>query len=473
MSRAVEKNPHAKTRVSLPARHEAVRSRRVATKPALGQSPTVGLMLGLIITLAAVAAYSWYTTRQISRLQALQTDLTDRHRKDSLQLLRIENNLNAVALAMRDMLDNDERYPLVAWSAQFDRIRLDLADALRREEAVAAATRTPEQRRYLAASVAQFWDATARMFALAREGRDAEARVQIQMSLQARQAALSATVARLLVENNEAEDETAARVQAIYSQVQRQVYGFLGATLVAISLTSLYLIRTNRRVYRDMTVLSERRHELAQQLIAGRESTLREISRELHDEFGQILTAMGSMIGRAGNHLSEQSPLRGELREIAQIAQTTLDNVRGLSQTLHPSILDDAGLDDTIVWYLSGIGRQVGVEVSYERSGPAADVPASIGIHVYRVLQEALSNVARHSGARHAWVRLRVTSGTLELDVEDHGCGIHPPAERRGLGLIMMSERAELVGGAVDFVTPGEGGTLVRLRVPIGSERPS
>ena len=88
-----------------------------------------------------------YITRQISGLRSLQTDLADRNRKDSLQLLRIQNDLNSLALAMRDMLEATSRYPLTAWSAQFQRIRLDLDDALRRQEEVAVAQQTPEQRR--------------------------------------------------------------------------------------------------------------------------------------------------------------------------------------------------------------------------------------------------------------------------------------------------------------------------------------
>ena len=88
----------------------------------------------MVITLAAVSADSYYLTRQISRLRALQTDLADRSRRDSLQLLRIQNNLNTIGLAMRDMLDNSEPYPLTAWSGQFQRVRLDLEDALRRQD---------------------------------------------------------------------------------------------------------------------------------------------------------------------------------------------------------------------------------------------------------------------------------------------------------------------------------------------------
>jgi signal transduction histidine kinase len=207
-------------------------------------------------------------------------------------------------------------------------------------------------------------------------------------------------------------------------------------------------------------------------MIATREATLREISRELHDEFGQILTAMGSMLSRAGRHTPDGSPLRAELREIGEIAQTTLDNVRGLSQSLHPSILEEAGLERTIEWYLSTLERQLDVAVSYERSGPPSQVDSAIGIHVYRVLQEALNNVARHSGTRQAWVRLRFEPHALELEVEDHGKGFGAVPARHGLGLVAMRERAELVGGSLEFSRPRDGGTIVRLRVPLGPASP-
>jgi signal transduction histidine kinase len=432
------------------------------------RSPTAGLVLGLLITCAAVATYSFYTTRQISGLRDLQRDLGDRNRKDSLQLLRLQNDLNALGLAMRDMVDAGGPYPLTAWSAQFDRIRVDLTDALKREEAVAVARRTPEQRQYLVNAIAQFWDAVDRMFALAASGREADAREQIRLSLQARQAALGGTVARLLVENNESEEQTAARVQDIYVQVQRQVYWFLTATLVAIALTSLSLIRSNRQLFARLESLSTQRRELVQRLITARESTLHHISRELHDEFGQILTAMGSMLRRAGAHAPEGSPLRGELREINELAQSTLNNVRSLSQALHPSILDEVGLESTIEWYLPTVEKQMALSISYERSGTTPAVNGTASIHVDRVLQEALNNVARHAGADRAWVRLRHDAGVLQLEVEDHGKGF-ATIERRGLGIVAMRERADLLGGTIEFLTPAEGGTLVRLTVP--SER--
>jgi len=421
----------------------------------------------LVITLATVVTYSWYISGQISGLRRLQTDLTDRNRRDSLQLLRIQNDLNQLALAMRDMLDASEPYPLTAWSAQFDRIRLDLDDALKQQGEVALARQTPEQREYLATSLSQFWNAVERIFELARSGNEAEARTQIQLSLQARQAALSTAVARLLVQNNEAEEQTAQQVQEIYQRVQRQGYWFLAATLAAIVATSLYLIRSNRQLFARLGSLSDERRELAQTLIETRESTLREISRELHDEFGQILTAIGSMLGRAGKHAPEGSSLRSDLREIGEVAQTALDNVRGLSQTLHPSILEELGLASTIDWYLSTVEKQLGIRVTLDTRGTPRQVDSTKAIHVYRVLQEALSNVARHSGTSEAAVRLGFGTDRLEMEIEDGGKGIGPGTTRRGLGMVAMRERAAIVGGTLDFLTPSQGGTLVRFSMPL------
>jgi signal transduction histidine kinase len=424
------------------------------------------LLLGLLFTLAAVVAYSFYITVQLKGLRKLQSEMVDRNRKDSLQLLRVQNNLNSLALAMRDMLDSSEPYPLTAWTAQFERIHEDLDAALRLEEQLAAANRTPEQQRYLSQSLAQFWDAVNRMFAVAAQGREPEAREQIRLTLQARQEALSTAVSRLLVQNNEGEEQAAARIAQIYAGVQRQLYLFLAATLIAIVLTSSYLIRANRKIFAQLAALSEQRSELAQKLISTQESTLQHISRELHDEFGQVLTAIGSLLGRAGNQVPEGSKLKADLQEVREIAQSTLNNIRSLSQALHPVLLEEAGLTSTLDWYIPTVERQTGITLHYEKSGTPFPVDGPASVHLYRILQEALNNLSRHSGAREAWVRLKFLSDALELEVEDHGKGLQPEKGQRGIGLVAMRERTELIGGVLQFLQPTGGGTTVRLRIP-------
>jgi signal transduction histidine kinase len=223
-------------------------------------------------------------------------------------------------------------------------------------------------------------------------------------------------------------------------------------------------------LFRQLAALSEQRSELAQKLIATQESTLRHISRELHDEFGQILTAVGAMLTRAEKHAPENSEQRAELHEVCEITQSALDKVRSLSQALHPVMLEETGLESTLDWYLPVVERQAGVHVFYEKSGEPFPVDGNAAIHVYRVVQEALNNLTRHSGAKEAWLRLRFLPQALEVEVEDHGRGFDAQAARQGIGLVAMRERAELMGGTVEFLRPahaaGGKGTLVRLRVP-------
>ncbi len=267
-------------------------------------------MVGLAVTLAAVAVFSLYTLHQIAGLKDLQTSTVDRNRKDSLQLLRIQNDLHTLGLAMRDMLDSDEPYPLEAWKGQFHRIRLDLADAIKTEAQLSPAGRDPGRQQYVASAVAQFFTSVDQLFALALES-EAKAKKLIRTSLQAQQAALTNTVARLLVENNETEQQAMLQIQAIYERVERQIYIFLAAMLLAISLTTLYLIRSNRLLFNRLALLSDHRSELARKLITVQEEVLHSMSRELHDEFGQILTAIGAMLRRAEKKgLPPDSPFR-------------------------------------------------------------------------------------------------------------------------------------------------------------------
>jgi signal transduction histidine kinase len=422
-------------------------------------------LAGLGITLSAVALYSGYMVMQLRGLERLQGGIIDRNRADSLLLLRIQNNLNSLGLAMRDMLEGSEPYPLTAWQGQFRRLRTDLEDAMAREAQSAPLDRDAEQSKYLRDSLVQFWDALDRIFALAQSGQEAEARTLIRLSLQARQQAISTAVARLLVQNNETEQQAAASIRAVYAGVERNVYLFMAAMLVLILLTSLYLVQYNRRMFEEVAELSARRSELAQQLIAMQENTFRSISRDLHDDFGQILTAVGTMLQRAGRRLGDADSLRADLREVQEIVQSTLEKVRTLSHALHPVILDEIGFEGAVDQYLPGFQKQTGIEVHYEKSGTPRELDRAVAIHLYRVMQEALNNIAKHSHSNRALVRLRYLPESVVLEVEDHGVGF-PSSHPYGMGLVSMRERAGLVNGLLDLQNLGTGGALVRLTVP-------
>jgi signal transduction histidine kinase len=431
----------------------------------MSSSPTPRLLIGLAITVIAVGVFSWYSLRQIEGLRQLQSNTIDRNRKDSLQLLRIQNSLNSLGLAMRDMTDREERYGLEAWRGEFQRIRTDLEDALRIEANLAS--RPAEQQQYLAQLSQQFWTSAEQIFKVAENGEQDRARKMIVNSLQAQQAALSSTVARLLVQNVEAEEQAVAQIHGIYAGVERNIYLFLAAMLVTIAATSLAIAYQNRRIFEQLATLSEQRSTLARRLIGVQEEVFRSVSRELHDDFGQILTAIGVMLNRIEKKgLPADSPARADVAEVREIVQSTIEKTRSFSQALHPTILDDYGLEKALERFVPSFAKQTGINVTYEKNG-AGPVPDGAAIHIYRVVQEALNNIARHSKATEAWVRLQFMPERLQIEVEDHGIGIQNRNGKSGLGLTAMRERAELLHGTLTLDRPAAGGTVVRLEVPL------
>jgi len=432
-------------------------------------SPTPRLMAGLVVTLVAVGVFAWYSLAQIAGLRDLQTRVVDRDRRDSLQLLRIQSDLNSLATTLRDMIGGDEPYGLAAYRGQFDRLRLDLDGALQLEQKLAPAERSPDRQHFLVDSLVRLWESLDRAFTLAAAGHEPEAREILRGSVQEEQS-VSTTVSRLLVQNNEVEDQATGQIQQIYLRVERNVYIFVAAMLLSLSLITLYLIYSNRSLFERLESLYGERRDLARKLISMQEEVLRSISRELHDEFGQILTAIGAMLTRAGKQNVPDS-FKEDLREVRDVAQQTLERVRSLSLVLHPSILDEGGLEQAIDWYLPVFQKQNGIAVTYQKTGASGVIPDNVAIQVYRVLQEALNNVARHARTRSAAVRMNFGTDELLLEVRDEGAGQSSREGRngrRGIGMVAMRERAALVKGDVEFLHPPGGGTLVRLRVPLG-----
>jgi signal transduction histidine kinase len=432
------------------------------------RNPTLAQLIGLAVTLAAVGLFAAFTLGQLGGLRRLETEIVDRNRRDSLQLIRIENDLNQIGLALRDMAEGVEPYPLTAYRQEFDRLRQDLEDALRIEAKLAAGTPAPAQRALLQSAFERFWAETSQLWALADGGQEAEAKAVIRTRLEAERTTMSSTISRLLILNNEAEAAAAKEIETIYSKVERNLYALVFATVGAILLTGFFVIRHDRRVFAEVGSLSEQRRQLAMQVISVQEDVFRSLARELHDEFGQVLTAIGVMLQRTEKRLPPDSGERGEIREVREIANQTLERVRGMSQMLHPPILDDYGLEKSIEWYLGQFGRQAGLQIHYEKTGVAPWIGDQVAIHVYRVLQESLNNVVRHSGANEAWVRVCYTAGSVSLEVEDHGAGLpEKPAAGSGIGMISMRERAGLLGGSISIGRRSGGGTRIALQVPL------
>jgi signal transduction histidine kinase len=233
------------------------------------------------------------------------------------------------------------------------------------------------------------------------------------------------------------------------------------------------LIYSNRRIFAKIESLSQQRRVLAAKLISVQEEVLRSVSRELHDEFGQILTAVGAMLSRAEKKgVPPDSPLRTELSEIRQITQDTLEKMRGLSQMLHPAVLDDYGLVKGLDWYTQLFQKQTGIETTLDVSGDIQRITGQAAIHCFRIVQEALNNAAKHAKTASATITMEFEEKQLVVAIRDYGTGIVHDRRGRtpGLGLIAMQERAEMLNGHLTVEKPTGGGTVVRLTIPLPQE---
>ena len=234
----------------------------------------------------------------------------------------------------------------------------------------------------------------------------------------------------------------------------------------------------NAQLLEQLKAQSEQLRKLSWKLIEVQEETLRQVARDLHDEFGQILTAIGAMLSRAGQQeLERNSAFVEEVEHVKKIVEDTLQNVRNSSQIFRPAILDDFGLEQTLEWFALQFTRQTGIDVHFEGRLSDEFFPAEDAIHVYRIVQEALANVARHSNADEAWVTLEESGGEVHLEIRDNGAGYDPGAEMdrlagEGAGLMGMRERARHLNGTIRLNSAPAQGTSVRLTVPLRRAAP-
>ncbi len=228
------------------------------------------------------------------------------------------------------------------------------------------------------------------------------------------------------------------------------------------------------RLYHELQEKEALRGQLLQKLISAQEEERRRIARELHDQYAQALMALSISVETAERVLPpEMTAVRAQLEEVKRLAAQTLDQTYDLIFDLRPTTLDDLGLVPAIRWYAESRLEPLGIQFSLETTGLRDRLPAEVETALYRVIQEALLNVARHAHAQHVWVRLEVQDGRLRGLVRDDGQGFNlaelhrAGGDGRGVGLLGMKERIELLGGTLHIETAPGQGTCIVLEIPI------
>src|SRR5579863_2633500 len=320
-------------------------------------SPSKRLWLGLCVILSIFIVFAAYTTHEVRWLEDFQVNVVERNRKASLQLLRLQQDAYLLAISLGEMTQASTRYPIPDWRAEFTRLRHDMDDATRLESQFAVSTPASNDKRLqLHGALQDFWQSADIVFTLAERGQGSQAQALAQGQLESRRAVISEIVSRLLVLNDQAQADAAERISAVYGNVKRDILVVVGALFLLALATGLYTFEANRKTFERLHHLAEQLQvqsgqlrKLSWKLIEVQEETLRRVARDLHDEFGQILTAIGVMLNRAGRKANNPDPaLISELEYVKGIVEETLSKVRDQSQMFHPGVLDDFGLDQTL-----------------------------------------------------------------------------------------------------------------------------
>jgi len=212
--------------------------------------------------------------------------------------------------------------------------------------------------------------------------------------------------------------------------------------------------------------------ELSNYLQSVREAERARISRELHDELGQTLTALKMELGWLRDRLPAEPPvLRTRIDRLVQIVDHSVTGLQRIASDLRPMILDELGLVSAIQWLTQSFSERgpLSIELSFE---PADIVyPKDVSTAAFRIVQEALTNIVRHSGAESARVMARHSGDELQLDITDNGRGMDLARPRRErLGLIGMSERAHMLGGSMEIDSAPGRGTRISVRLPLSDK---
>jgi signal transduction histidine kinase len=267
-------------------------------------------------------------------------------------------------------------------------------------------------------------------------------------------------------------------VTAMQSDMQRQVWTVFGLAL-AISLAIGWLaFQHSARLERRLTEQRAREEQIAIDLqrlsarqVHTQEEEQRRIARELHDEVGQMLSAVKMELAVAARKLDRTGGGTNLLCDAQSSVDIALRSARDLSYLLHPSALDDLGLVAALESHLADCGRRYGIAVDFSHEGIDGRHSEETERALYRIVQEALTNIARHAHARTARVRLSGDAATCRVVIEDDGVGFdvtdaERPGRRRGLGLLGIRERVSQLHGTVTIESRDHGGTRIEVEVP-------
>lgn len=328
--------------------------------------------------------------------------------------------------------------------------------------------------RALRAGLAAYWNVLEPALSWSPQQRREHGYAFAQHELLPRRAAVLDLADRIAALNEQELNGGDERLEETFGRFRRRLLVVLAATLsiglLLAAVAASHILRLERQSaarYQQVVRAQTELKELSARLVKAQEEERRAISRELHDEVGQSLSALlmelGNLAAVAPRNLE---PLQRHLESIRKLAESSVNVARNMSLLLRPSMLDDFGLLPALEWQAREISKRTGMAVSVDAAEISDNLPDDHNTCVYRVVQEALHNCARHAQAHFVRIRVRQTARCILLSIQDDGKGFD--ARRvRGLGLVGMEERVEHLRGTFQVKSEPGRGTVLEVELPL------
>jgi len=431
-----------------------------------------GLILGLWL-------FAWMQlSLRITEAQSRAVAINARYVKAQETLSNIRSQVLLASVAFRDALLDRNRDNMPVYRKQIEQTSSALDQLIHRYEPVSSSAAERAQFARLRAEVDDYRRTMLELLATDRSQWLAEARNLLSQRVTPRRDVVIAVSESVQALNRAGYVQQQSEIAGVYQSVQRELWQLLGLALVigiGVSVLAVaYSGRLERRLRQQMSKDVELAHELqdlSARLVSAQEQERRHIARELHDEIGQALTAIKVELALAQRSIEGVTGPTRVLQAARSITDGALHQVRDLSYLLHPAALDEFGLVSAVDSHIKAFSRRHELIADLSHQGMEGRLAPETEAAAYRIIQEALNNVAKHAKASRCRVRMEHPSDSLRIEIEDDGVGFDPAAprsgDRRGLGLIGIRERASHLHGTVAIDSASGRGTRVIVELPV------
>lgn len=447
--------------------------RPVLRKPTIQAALFAGF--ALVVVLWGYTGYE-FTTR-MAAVEDQSAQVTARYLEAQEHLTVLRSQVLVASVYVRDALLETDRSLVPRYENQIGETYARIDAALLEYEPVIDSTAERAQIDRLRREVAEFRQVTEQLLVRIKDDNVGDVRDVLNQNLVPRREAAIRVSEEVQGLNRAAFVHHQTDITRIHRGAERRTWQQIGlallATLGIAMFFSFYAGRLESQLVAEMQTneLNTRYlQQLSTRLIGAQEEERRTVARELHDEVGQALTAVQVELSLAQRRLKTAGQPPALLGDAEAITHGALQTVRDISQLLHPALLDDLGLTAAIEWQARTFETRHGIRAEVHQDGMARRLPRAVELAAYRIVQEALTNVAKHARATSCRIVLRRHEANLDISVEDDGRGFDPADVgdlHRGLGLVGMRERAAQLSGRVAFESGNGAGTRVQVRLPV------